>query len=439
MSPRVLRLRRAAQGVLAFTVAVILMVLVFLESVVSFVAANDLLFKLLGLVIAPLLAIVSFYWTRLGDAMLAEKSEEFGRVQAEAEVAKQVAAAERSRAEAVTNRLEKSLHDLKTIASSSKLWDLRENDPFKEYRGWHSDRRGAKIVTVGLFKGGVGKSHLTANFAAYVSEKRRKPVLIIDVDFQGSISTVVLTAAGIEPRGSLVDGLFAEGGNLERLSAASIHLAPTRDTGIALNKGKGLGQAWLVPADYTLAEVEGQLLVDRVVNQTRTLDERYRLSHILLNPAVRQKFAMILIDTPPRMTLGTVNALVASHALVSPIILDRVSSEALGPFLTQICALRKDLDLDLDIAGVVPSMTRQAAFVRSEQASLDQIAETLVSVLGIQQSEVENLLTPNLPRKVQVTNEDDLGYFLADNNGPLSTQFYDPIFDKLWERIVKSE
>ena len=297
------------------------------------------------------------------------------------------------------------------------------------------DPSGAKVVTISLFKGGVGKTHLAANFAAYVSEKQQKPVLLIDLDYQGSLSTTMLSAAGIEEVGSSVDALFEEGASLETLNRQRIHLVNHGDKA-DLNGGRGLARAWIVPADYTLTQVESRLLVERVIHERAGLDERYRLAHVLLNPNVRRDYAMILIDTPPRMTLGTVNALVASHYFVAPTILDRVSSETVEPFLTQIEELKRDLELRLHLAGIVGTMTREIGLNDTELKYHDLIAATAKNMLG---SEKEWMVKQNLPRKKQVTDQNDLGYFLSDGTGLLRERFYDAIFDELWENIMMSQ
>lgn len=53
------------------------------------------------------------------------------------------------------------------------------------------------IVCVVNFKGGVGKTTICANLAAYFAE-RGKRVLMIDCDYQGSLSDTVLTHARVE-------------------------------------------------------------------------------------------------------------------------------------------------------------------------------------------------------------------------------------------------
>lgn len=405
----------------------------FWKETAALVQAYDALFKLVGLVIGPLLAVLGFTWGLVEKAEWKDKVEEATEARALARAQSEKAEAAQADVNAKVKEIDGLKHDLAAIADTGRLWKLRKNSPFPEYRGWKFDPEGAKIVTIGLFKGGVGKSHLAANFAAYVSERQRKPVLLIDLDFQGSVSASLLTMAGIEPTGSHVDALFSDAADIATLNSKRIHLAKHSGE-TTLNGGEGLSRAWLVPAEYTLAQVESQLLIDRVFNKSSVLDERYRLAHLLLHPHVRREYALIILDTPPRMTLGTVNALVASHCFIVPTILDHVSSEAVKPFLAQIGLLKSDLELKLDLAGIVASMTRQYELTGNEPRYWKQIEATAKAVIG---TEADLLISRNLPRKTQVTENDDLGYFLRDSQGTLRERIYNPIFDELWTRIME--
>ena len=422
--------RRTATVVILLIISISVVSIYFWPDTIKLVNAYDQIFKIVGFGVGPALAILGFVWGLIDKAELTDQAEKLGQAKEAASVAESHAEAAKKEVEEKQKRIASLENDLTSIANSSRLWKLRTNDPFAEYRGWKYDPLGAKVVTFALFKGGVGKTHLVANFAAYISEKQQKPVLLLDLDYQGSLSVIMMLAAGIEPTNSKIDALFDENADLKTLNSAKIHLAG-RGTDTALNKGHGLSRAWLVPASYTLAEVESQLLVDRVMKGRSELDERYRLAHLLLHPDVRREFGAIVLDTPPRMTLGTVNAFVASHFYVVPTILDQVSSEAIGPFLAQVERLKHDLDVELRSAGVVPMMTRQAHISDTEERVLQQITSTVVEATN----EVADIVIKNnLPRRVQVTNESDLGYFLSDNNGGLK-RFYDPVFDKIWQRM----
>jgi hypothetical protein len=135
------------------------------------------------------------------------------------------------------------------------------------------------------------------------------------------------------------------------------------------------------------------------------------------------------------MTLGTVNAFVASHSYIVPVILDRTSSEAVTPFLNQVGLLRADLEIDLHLAGIVGTLTREAHLSPREVTYKGQIESAARELLG---GGRDYFVPQHLPIKAQVQNNDDLGYFLGDDHGPLKDRFYDPIFDELWNRIMSS-
>jgi chromosome partitioning protein len=419
-----------ATGLVAVGLA---LALSFWRETLSFVQAYDAAFKLVGLGIGPVLALLGFCWGLVDKARLKDLAYELGSAETALQMERKATEAAHLEVKSKVDRIEALQNDLAAVADAGRLWKLRKNSPFPSYRAWKYDPEGAKVVTFGLFKGGVGKTHLALNFAAYVSERRQKPVLLIDLDFQGSASVAILSVAGIEPVGSNVDHLFEPSADLATLSQQRIHLAG-QGPQTALNGGRGLARAWLVPADYTLAQVESRLLIQRVIHdQGDGIDERYRLAHLLLNPDIRRDYALIIIDTPPRMTLGTVNAFVSSHFYVVPTILDRVSSEAVRPFLSQVESLKHDLELDLRLAGIVGTMTRAIELTGKEPVFWDQINETVQAVLG---TDIDHRIPQTLPRKSQVTNNDDMGYFLKDDEAPLRERFYDLIFDELWRRIV---
>lgn len=425
--------RRLAWAITFVALTAALAAALFWQETRIFVRQYEEFFKLAGYVLGPLLAVAGFLWGLSEKAELRDQSEELGvaRERAEQEAAKANVAFAESKAN--LERIKILEKDLATIADSRRLWKLRPNAPFPDYKGWKYDTEGARVVAVSLFKGGVGKTHLTANFAAYVSEKQQKPVLIIDLDYQGSLSTLLLNAARIDAPGSSVDAFFGEDVGLATLMAKRLHLS-SRGNGVALNRGRGLPQAWLVPADYTLTEVESQLLIDRTINPRAALDERYRLAHVLLNPDVRRDYALILIDTPPRMTLGTVNAFVASHAYIVPTILDRVSSEAVRPFLEQMegpNGIKQDLDLNLTFAGMVATLTRNLPLDPVERQVRAEITATAKEFFG---PTAAPFVSQNIPKKKPISDSDDLGYFV-NSDGPLAAQFYDAVFDELWARI----
>src|SRR5262245_5158349 len=74
------------------------------------------------------------------------------------------------------------------------LWRIHHPQPIPRY---HESMRSMKlrVVTVANEKGGVGKTTTVANLAGFFDKKMANRVLVIDLDHQGSSSTMLLQAA----------------------------------------------------------------------------------------------------------------------------------------------------------------------------------------------------------------------------------------------------
>ena len=318
---------------------------------------NESELRVLSLVIGPIATIVALLLSLRDRRILAKQNRELGVAEQKIKEASTALAAKDSALRASeANNAERtaSIDALQTnlrqlTAGSNELWRIRPPRAFDKYKEWIHDPKGARIITVGNLKGGVAKTTLAANLAAYISEIKSLPVLLIDLDFQGSLSNMVLAAAGKEETGSPVNSLFDPAASLATLVSNEIHLAPR------------VSRGWIVPASYPLAQLESNLLLQWIMEGPAEIDVRYRLAHLLLNPDVRRKYAAIIFDMPPRLALGAVNALVASHYVLVPTMLDKLSSEAVGQFLTTIKAMKKEMSLSLDLAGIAGMMTRLAA------------------------------------------------------------------------------
>jgi len=163
---------------------------------------------------------------------------------------------------------------------------------------------------------------------------------------------------------------------------------------------------------------------------------RFRLARALLRPEVRRKYAAIIFDMPPRMTLGSLNALVASHFFVVPTVLDKLSVEAVGQFLTNMQAIKADLQLDIDLAGIAGVMTRLLNLSDVEREALERAREGGM-VWG---ADRDYVFTTTIPRRVDIGNAagGDIAYFGSDNNGPLANLF-NPLFEEICTAVWKGK
>ena len=183
----------------------------------------------------------------------------------------------------------------------------------------------AKVFAVTNQKGGVGKTTTSINLAASLVKTKRR-VLLIDIDPQGN-ATMGSGVAKNEITTSVYQVLLG----LEPIDRA---LRPTD------------GGYDLVPANSDLAGAEVELI---------GLDRRERRLRSALDP-IQDQYDYILIDCPPSLNLLTVNALVASHAVLIPMQCEYYALEGLSSLVATIQRVREALNPQLQIAGLLRTM-----------------------------------------------------------------------------------
>ncbi|MEO1651204.1 MAG: ParA family protein, partial [Pseudomonadota bacterium] len=197
--------------------------------------------------------------------------------------------------------------------------------------------------------GGVGKTTTTANLAAFFAAHGKK-VLVIDLDYQGSLSAMVLSDHAYA---QYIDQLLDE----EPCKASELITGQkpswVRHTAHPL-EDRGFPKSRLIPATYWLAGTENAVQL-RWLLQPKKTDIRYSLARALHDNDVRQTFDIVLIDAPPRLTTACIQALCASSHVVIPTILDKTSAAAVATFCNQLVILQK-LWPRLKVAGVLPTM-----------------------------------------------------------------------------------
>lgn len=184
----------------------------------------------------------------------------------------------------------------------------------------------ARRIVIANQKGGVGKTTTAVNLGASlgVMEKR---VLIVDCDPQGNASS----------------GLGFYPGD-KRENVYSVLFKP-KDVRKAIYDS-GVPYMDILPGTQDLvgAEIE---LVDK-------FGREFYLKELL--DEVENDYDFILIDCPPSLGLLTVNALCAARELLVPLQCEYYALEGIAQLLMTYELVRKRLNPELDILGVVLTM-----------------------------------------------------------------------------------
>ena len=187
----------------------------------------------------------------------------------------------------------------------------------------------ARVVTVINQKGGVGKTTTVINIAAQIALRGFR-VLVIDSDSQGNCAT----------------GLGVDKSKVKNTTRDLI-LSP--ETAIDSRHATAVENLHIIVGDRSLIGLEQEMM--------RQLGREKRMKEAL-QPLLAH-YDLVLIDTPPSLSLVTINALVASDGVLVPVQTEYFALEGLALLSGTIREVRSLLNERLGVDGVLLTMHSQ--------------------------------------------------------------------------------
>ena len=188
----------------------------------------------------------------------------------------------------------------------------------------------ALIITLNNFKGGVGKSTLTAIFA-YIMIQFKIKVLVIDSDPQRTLTKKLLKNFDIKKEAT---DTFMEGikkGNLKNcITQLDDYL-------------------YIVQGDWELAKL------DKYARNNLTQNNEYYLYQYLVDE-LKKDYDIIMFDSLPTTALQTHNCIVASDYVIAPAEAEEECYDNTISYLNYLKDMRQ-YNEKIEILGIVPYMT----------------------------------------------------------------------------------
>ncbi len=184
----------------------------------------------------------------------------------------------------------------------------------------------AKVICITNQKGGVGKTTTSVNLAYFLAKDKNR-VLLVDADPQGNAS------GGLGVDKTALDVSLTEV-MLEAAEFADI-IRPTDFKNFDL-----------APTTPQLANAEVEMI---------NLKQRFTVMKKAID-SVRENYDYVIIDSPPSLSLLTVNGMIAADYLIVPVQTEFYALEGVAQLLESMAMVKKAMNPQLRLLGVLATM-----------------------------------------------------------------------------------
>jgi cellulose biosynthesis protein BcsQ len=225
-------------------------------------------------------------------------------------------------------------------ATSEAFWSI---PPGVRLDGYEERlRKSIPVILLANHKGGVGKTTVAANVAASFAQKHKERVLLIDLDYQGSLTNLMLrqAKAPVDKFPSAVNELI--------LAA----LPKSWEKSCISSAANNLDY---ISCFYSFEAMERSAEHSWILGDEPD-DIRYRLARAVLSDEVQKAYDRVILDVPPRFTVGFINGLCCSTHLFVPTVVDSTSAAAVSYFARQFVTL-KAVNPVVKLSGIIGTRT----------------------------------------------------------------------------------
>lgn len=218
----------------------------------------------------------------------------------------------------------------------------------------------AKVICITNQKGGVGKTTTSVNLAYFLAKDRNR-VLLVDFDPQGNASSGLgLDKTALEASMTEVMlGAMALQDIIQQTSFKNFDVAPTTPQ--------------LANVEVEMAAMKSKFVVLKKALMT-----------------VADNYDYIIIDSPPSLSLLTVNGMIAADYLILPVQTEFYALEGVAQLLESMAMVKKAMNPQLKLLGVVATM-----YDKRTSLSVEVLAE-------VRKYFKEKVFQTTIPRNVRV-------------------------------------